>query len=211
MNYLDPTILIKAGGYAAIFGILFAESGILIGFFLPGDSLLFTAGFLAFAGYLNLGVLILISFFAAVLGDTAGYALGKKYGHKIFKRQDSLFFHRDHITRAEKFYETHGGKTIVLARFLPILRTAAPIFAGIGKMPYGRFLAYNLTGGGLWVLSLSLFGYSLGKVVPNADRYVLPIIFGVIFFSVLPSLVVFLKKPVKTKLKETIKQLFSAI
>ncbi len=209
MNLFDPTIIIKAGGYVAIFAILFAESGILIGFLLPGDSLLFTAGFLAFAGYLNLTVLIIVSFIGAVLGDTLGYVLGKKYGHKIFKRQDSFFFHQDHIIKAEKFYKRHGGKTIIFARFLPVIRTAAPIFAGVGNMPYGRFVAYNLTGGALWVVSLSLFGYFLGKVVPNADRYVIPIIFGVIIFSAFPSLIAVIRnKESRAKAREIIRHIF---
>ena len=210
MNFLDTTTIIQAGGYAAIFAILFGETGVLIGFFLPGDSLLFTAGFLASSGHLNIIVLIIISFFAAVFGDTLGYALGKKYGHKIFKRQDSFFFHQDHITKAEKFYTKHGGKTIIFARFLPVIRTAAPIFAGVGKMPYGRFVAYNLIGATLWTVSLSLFGYYLGKVIPNADRYVLPIIFGVIILSVFPSLIaLFRNDENRTKIKRIIKHLLA--
>ncbi len=134
MNLLDADTIIKAGGYAAIFGILFAETGVLVGFFLPGDSLLFTAGFLASAGYLNIVILILVSFFAAVLGDTFGYGLGKKYGHKVFSHSGSVLLNPNNILKAEKFYAKHGGKTIIFARLVPLIRTLAPILAGVGKM-----------------------------------------------------------------------------
>ena len=185
---LDPVLLIKTAGYVGLFAIIFAESGLLVGFFFPGDSLLFTAGFLASQDYLNIWLLVLLAFLGAVLGDSVGYAFGRRAGPKIFKREDSLFFHKDHIRKAEVFYEEHGPKTIVLARFLPVIRTFAPIVAGIGKMQYSTFLLYNIIGGALWGVGMPLLGYWLGSVVPNIDRYLVPIIVGIIVVSLLPTL-----------------------
>src|SRR3989344_2710775 len=185
---LDPVLLIKTAGDVGLFAIIFAESGLLVGFFFPGDSLLFTAGFLASQDYLNIWLLVLLAFLGAVLGDSVGYAFGRRAGPKIFKREDSLFFHKDHIRKAEVFYEEHGPKTIVLARFLPVIRTFAPIVAGIGKMQYSTFLLYNIIGGALWGVGMPLLGYWLGSVVPNIDRYLVPIIVGIIVVSLLPTL-----------------------
>lgn len=183
----DIVTLIKTAGYVGIVAILFAESGLFIGFFLPGDSLLFTAGFLASQGYLHIVVLMVLSFIAAVAGDSVGYAFGRRAGPAIFKREDSLLFHKDHLERARIFYERHGGKTIVLARFMPIVRTFAPILAGVGRMRYGVFLTYNLVGGFLWAVGLSGLGYFLGSVIPNIDHYLLPIIVLIIVLSIAPS------------------------
>lgn len=185
----DIVALIKAVGYVGIFGIVFAESGLFIGFFFPGDSLLFTAGFLASQGFLNIWVLALGAFICAVAGDSVGYTFGRRVGPAIFKREDSFWFHRDHLERAHKFYEKHGGKTIILARFMPIVRTFAPIIAGAGRMHYPNFFAYNILGGALWAIGMSMLGFFLGSVVPNIDRYLLPIIAGIIFLSVLPSII----------------------
>lgn len=193
MNLFDTVAILEASGYAGLFGIIFSETSVLIGFFLPGDSLLFGAGFLASAGYLNITLVILVTFVAAVLGDSVGYALGRKYGYKIFKREDSLFFHKDNIERAGRFYEAHGGKTVVIARFLPIIRTITPILAGVGRMPYPTFVGYNVLGAMIWTVSLSLFGYYLGKFIPGPDRYLLPIIVGVIVLSVLSLLIAVLQ------------------
>jgi len=179
---------IQAIGYLGIFGIIFAESGLFFGFFLPGDSLLFTAGFLASQGFFNVWVLASLVFVAAVLGDNAGYAFGKKAGPMIFKKEDSFFFHKDHVARAQAFYESHGKKTIVLARFIPVVRTFAPILAGVGAMHYRTFLIYNILGGILWSFGFVFFGYFLGAIVPDPDRYVLPIVFVVIFVSFVPLL-----------------------
>jgi len=190
-NLID---LIKSIGYVGLFGIVFAESGILLGAFLPGDSLLFTAGFLASQGFLDIAVLIPLLFVAAVLGDSVGYTFGHKVGPKIFKREDSLLFHKKHIDRTQAFYEKHGPKTIVLARFLPIVRTFAPILAGVGKMNYPTFLLYNVAGGALWTFSLTTAGYYLGKSIPNIDHYLLPIIAVIIIASVLPSAIHILKE-----------------
>jgi membrane-associated protein len=185
----DLVTMIKAIGYAGVAGIIFAESGLFIGFFLPGDSLLFTAGFLASQGFLDITILIITTFIAAVLGDNVGYAFGKKVGPKIFAREDSIFFHKNHIERSQKFYERHGRKTIIIARFVPIVRTFAPILAGVGKMNYRTFVAFNIIGGALWTVGLSLLGYILGNVIPNIDHYLLPIIALIIFISLLPNLI----------------------
>ena len=150
----DLTTFIQAIGYLGIFAIAFAESGLFIGFFLPGDTLLFTSGFLASQGLLHYWPLLGLTFLAAVLGDSFGYAFGRKVGPAIFKKEDSIIFHKSHLERAENFYKKHGGKTIILARFMPVVRTFAPILAGVGKMRYGSFLFYNLVGGGVWSASL---------------------------------------------------------
>lgn len=189
----DITALIKTVGYIGILGIVFAESGLFIGFFLPGDSLLFTAGFLASQGYLDIATLCLLSFIGAVAGDSFGYAFGKKVGPKIFTKDDSLFFHKEHIARAQHFYEKHGPKTIIIARFMPIVRTFAPILAGVGSMKYRTFLTYNIVGALLWAVGLSLLGFFLGNSIPNIDRYLLPIIALIILASVLPSVIHVLK------------------
>lgn len=171
----------------AIAGAVFAESGLFFGAFLPGDSLLFTAGFLASQGFLNIYLLVPILFLSAVLGDSVGYAFGHKVGKRLFRREDSIFFHKKHLVSAELFYEKHGGKTILIARFLPIVRTFAPIVAGMGSMRYRRFLAYNLVGGFLWAVCITLAGYFLGRLIPDVDKYLLPIILLIIFASVAPT------------------------
>lgn len=181
--------LLEVTGYAGIGAIVFAESGLLIGFFLPGDSLLFTAGFLASQGIFNIIWLASLCFLAAVLGDSVGYAFGHRVGRRIFTREDSLLFHTRNLQRAQAFYDRHGGKTIILARFLPVVRTFAPVLAGVGSMPYQRFLAYNIVGGALWAIGLTVLGYYLGSAIPDVDRYLLPIIVGIIVLSVLPVIV----------------------
>lgn len=182
-------------GIIGIAAIVFAESGLLIGFFLPGDSLLFTAGFLASQGIFNITILSFISFIAAVVGDSVGYAFGHRVGKRLFHRTDSVFFHKDHLMKAEKFYEIHGKKTIVLARFMPIVRTFAPIVAGIGKMEYRTFLAYNVIGGLLWAVGLTWAGYILGNSIPNVDKYLLPIVGAIVIVSILPQAIHILKEP----------------
>jgi len=189
----DLIALIKAAGYLGLFGIIFAESGLFFGFFFPGDSLLFTAGFLASKGFLNIYLLIAITFLAAVLGDNTGYWFGKKTGPKIFTRENSLLFHKDHIIKAENFFKKYGPKTIIFARFVPIVRTFAPILAGVGKMHYQTFFIYNLVGGALWTAGLSLLGYFLGQLVPSIDKYLLPIVALIIIISVLPNIYQILK------------------
>ena len=191
--------LVKAAGLIGLFGIIFAESGLLIGFFLPGDSLLFTAGFLASQGFFNIFVLAAICFMGAVLGDSFGYAFGKKIGPKIFTKEESLFFRKSHLERAHVFYEKYGGKTIVMARFMPVVRTFAPILAGVGLMRYRTFLFYNILGGFFWAVGLTLLGYWLGNVIPNVDRYIVPLVLLIIFLSMLPPIIHILKRPEERK------------
>lgn len=183
----DLQLFIRTVGYLGLFGIVFAESGLFIGFFLPGDSLLFTAGFLASQGYFHIALLVLLSFIGATLGDNVGYAFGRRVGMKIFTKEDSFFFHKDHLLRAKRFYETHGGKALVLARFMPVVRTFAPILAGVGEMRYGTFFFYNIIGAALWGMGLPLLGYFLGSTLPGIDRYLFPIIAAIVFFSILPT------------------------
>ncbi|MDD3774235.1 MAG: VTT domain-containing protein [Patescibacteria group bacterium] len=191
--------IIKAAGYIGLFGIIFAESGILLGFFLPGDSLLFTAGFLASQGFLNLPILIIATAVAAITGDSVGYLFGLKVGRKLFKRKNSRFFHKENLIKAEKFYKKHGAKTIVLARFMPFVRTFAPIVAGVSKMHYKTFVSYNIIGGMLWTLTLPTLGFYLGRSIPDVDKYLLPIIFLIVFVSASPIIINFIKQKIKPK------------
>lgn len=185
----DLGVLIRTIGYAGVFGIVFAESGLLIGFFLPGDSLLFTAGFLASQDYFNIWILVTGSFLAAVFGDNFGYAFGRRVGPRIFRREASLLFSPRNLEAARRFYEKHGGKALVLARFLPAIRTFAPILAGVAAMDYRRFFFYNVAGAFLWAVGLLFSGYFLGQAIPNVDRYLLPIVIGIVILSTLPSLI----------------------
>lgn len=169
-------------------GIVFAESGLLIGFFLPGDTLLFTAGFFAAQGKLPLGWLILVVVIAAIVGDSVGYKIGRKTGHRIFRKKDGIFFRQEHIARAEAFYEDHGGKTIIFARFIPVIRTFAPLVAGVGKMTYRRFLAFNVIGAVFWGSGVVLLGHWLGSRIPNIDRYLLPAVLIATLFTFSPML-----------------------
>lgn len=183
----DLVTLIRAIGYAGLFAIVFAETGLFLGFFLPGDSLLFVAGFLAAGSFFSLPVLLLVLFGAAVTGNLLGYEFGKRIGPKLFAREDSLIFKKRHAMRAQGFYEKYGAKTIVLARFMPVVRTFAPIVAGIGKMRYSVFFLYNLVGAFFWTLGLVLLGYSLGSVI-DVDRYLLPIVLVIVILSFLPGI-----------------------
>ncbi len=205
MPHFDLKQLIETIGYVGVFGIVFAESGLLFGFFLPGDSLLFTAGFLASQGFFNIWILALGCFIAAVTGDSVGYYIGHKFGRRLFHKEDSIFFHKDHLKRAEDFYEKHGGKTIILARFMPVIRTFAPIVAGIGKMKYETFLMYNVVGGLLWAVGVTVAGYFLGSAIPDVDKYLLPIIALIIVASVAPPLYHVLKE------KESRRQLLTML
>ena len=190
----DLKTLIQNIGYVGIFGIVFAESGLFFGCFLPGDSLLFTAGFLASQGLLSLPVLLIGCFIAAVLGDNVGYAFGHKVGRKLFQKEDSFLFKKENLTKTEEFYKKHGAKTIVLARFIPIIRTFAPIIAGIAEMDYKTFLRYNFIGGLLWGVGVTAAGYYLGKIIPDAEHYLLPIIIVIVIVSVIPALYHYFKK-----------------
>ena len=186
LHYLDPAFLIQTLGVIGVIAIVFAESGLFFGFFLPGDSLLFTAGLLASQGHFNVFLLWIGCMVATIAGDSVGYAFGKRVGPKLFSREDSLFFHKKHIARTEAFYKKHGKKTIILARFVPIVRTFAPILAGVGSMEYRTFLAYNVIGGIVWSTLLIFLGFVLGSTIPGIDRYLLPIVLLIIALSLIP-------------------------
>lgn len=190
---LDLVNIIKTGGYIGITAITFAESGLFFGFFLPGDSLLFTAGFLASQGFLDIRILVPLLIVAAISGDSVGYWSGKKFGGWLMKQKESLFFQKKHLFAAQKFYEKHGGKTLILARFMPAVRTFAPIVAGMANMHYRSFLSFNAIGGLLWAAGMSLLGYFLGSAIPNVDKYLLPIVGAIIVLSVLPGVIHLLK------------------
>jgi membrane-associated protein len=192
--HFDAKTLVQSlgfwGGHLVIWAIVFAESGLFFGFFLPGDSLLFTAGFLASpkVALLNIGILATGCFICAVLGDTVGYFSGKWFGQKLMNQKDSWWFKRKHLAAAQKFYDKNGKKTIVLARFIPIVRTFAPIVAGMANMNYRYFLTYNLIGGFGWTVGLTFLGYFLGSIIPDVDKYLLPIVLVIIVISLLPSI-----------------------
>jgi len=201
--------IIRDIGLVGVTAIVFAESGLLIGFFLPGDSLLFTSGFLASQGYFNIWTLSIITFLAAVVGDNVGYAFGSRYGRKLFQRPDSRFFKQENLQKAHAFYEKHGAKTIVLARFIPVIRTFAPIVAGVANMRYTTFMLFNLVGGAIWAIGLTWLGYWLGSQVKGVDKYLLPIIALIIILSVLPGITHMLKTPEQRRgLVASIKRLF---
>lgn len=187
---IDLIEVIRVVGLTGLFLIVFAETGLLLGFFFPGDSLLFVAGILAAQGHFPIGLLLAVIFIAAVTGNLAGYWFGVKVGPKLFAREDSLLFKKRHALRAHGFYEKYGAKTIVLARFIPVVRTFAPIVAGVAAMNYRQFFLYNLVGGFLWTIGLVLFGYSFGTYFEErggVDRYILPVVFAIIVISVLPA------------------------
>jgi membrane-associated protein len=186
---VDPKHLIEAFGTVGLFAIVFAESGLLFGFFLPGDSLLFTAGLLASQGHLNFPVILVGCFVAAVVGDQVGYLIGQRSGPRMFNRPDSRIFKKEHVVRAQHFFDEHGSKTIVLARFVPIVRTFTPVLAGVGRMHYRTFVTFNVLGGLLWAAGVTTLGYVLGTTVPSIDRYLLPAIAVIVLLSVLPVLI----------------------
>jgi membrane-associated protein len=175
-------------GYALLFAIVFAETGLLAGFFLPGDSLLFTVGVVAGAGGLNIWAIIGVLIVAAVIGDGVGYLLGRKAGVSVYNRPDSRFFKKEHLLRTQAFYDKHGGKTIIYARFVPIVRTFAPFIAGVAQMDYPRFLSFNIFGGIGWVISMTMAGYFLGdnEIV---RKHFEKVIIGIVFISVLPIVI----------------------
>jgi membrane-associated protein len=189
LSYIEPTFLIETLGTIGVIAIVFAESGLFFGFFLPGDSLLFTAGLFASQGHLPIIPLVIGCVVAAIAGDSVGYAFGRRVGPAIFSREDSFFFHKKHIAKAEGFYKKYGTKTILLARFVPIVRTFAPILAGVGSMPYKTFLAWNIIGGIVWGAGVTLLGYFLGTAFPQISEYLHWIIIAIIFLSFVPVLI----------------------
>lgn len=192
-NLLDPSRLVKDFGYLGIFITLFLESGVIIGFFLPGDSLLFTAGLLASQHYLNIVGLIVVSVVAAILGNNAGYYTGKKLGHTLFRRKKSFWFSPKRVNEAHEFFDKKGPQSLILARFIPAVRTFVPIVAGIGEMDYRKFFRFNAAGALLWGILIPILGYTLGKTIPSIDKYLLPIIGVIIIVSALPVLIPYFK------------------
>jgi membrane-associated protein len=215
---VDLIEFIKWASIIGVAAIVFAESGLLIGFFLPGDSLLFTTGFLIHSGFLdiNIHLAVLIIFIAAVIGDSVGYTFGRNLGPKLFKKPDARLFKQEYIQQAQAFYEKHGGKTIIIARFIPIVRTFAPVVAGAGQMEYRRFLVFNIVGGLLWAAGVTYAGYLLGGVFEAAgieiDTILLPIIALIILVSVLPPVLHILKdKKNRDALMSGVKKQFSML
>ena len=196
---MSAIIIIKTLGLIGIFFTVFAESGLFFGFFLPGDSLLFIAGLLSATGAFDIKILITLCILGAILGDSVGYWTGKKWGRKLFEKENSFLFKKQRLLAAEDFYEKHGKYTIIVARFIPIIRTFAPIVAGIGNMHYKTFIMYNILGAVLWVLSLTFLGYFLGRVIPNADTYILPIVFLIVLISCVPIIFKFISHFIKNR------------
>jgi membrane-associated protein len=198
-NLLDPTQLIKHFGYLGVFITIFLESGIIFGFFLPGDSLLFAAGLLASQGYLNIVALIVVAVIAAILGNTAGYFTGKKIGPTLFIRKDSFIFSQKRVEEAHGFFERQGPQSLVLARFIPAVRCFVPIIAGVAGMEYKSFFKFNSIGGLLWGILVPILGFTLGKTVPSIDKYLLPIILFIALISASPIIIQYLKARKNTR------------
>jgi membrane-associated protein len=190
-----PTLeeIIRWGGYVGLFLIIFSETGLLVGFFLPGDSLLVTAGLFAARGELDILVLIPLLLVAAIAGNTTGYTIGSKAGHALYNRPQSRFFRRDHLIKTKEFYEKYGPITIVLAQFMPFARTFAPVVAGVAEMPYRRFATFNIIGAIAWIPSMTLTGYFLGRSIPGIEKHIEYVIAIVIFVSVLPIIIKYLQ------------------
>ncbi len=195
--------LIGWGGYLVLFFIIFAETGLFVGFFLPGDSLLITAGIFAGAGKLDIVWLNVILIAAAVIGDSTGYWFGERVGKKLFTKDHSKLFKKKHLLRARDFYERHGGKTIIIARFVPVVRTFAPIVAGATDMNYRKFLHYNILGGIFWVLSMTLIGFYLGSTIPDIESNIGPLVVVVVIISLIPAIVGYIKEKRRDKIHKT--------
>jgi membrane-associated protein len=197
----DVRELVRVGGYVGLTGIIFAETGLLVGFFLPGDSLLVTAGLFASQPQYDLNVWALgaILTVAAIVGNTVGYVIGRASGPRLFTRDDSLLFKKKHLYRAQEFYRKHGGKTLVIARFMPIVRTFVPVVAGLANMPFALYTAYNVLGGVLWIWSMLLIGYFLGRAVPGIDKYIEVMILVIVALSVLPAFISWWRSRSKAK------------
>ena len=186
---LDPNLIIKTAGLLGIFLIVFSESGMPFGFFLPGDTLLFAAGIFAFQGLFPIGLVITVIFAAGILGGNVGYWIGKNMGRKLFEREASFIFNKKRILDVENFYKKYGPVTVIFARFIPFLRTFSPIVAGVGVMHYKTFFLYNIVGSIIWATTMPTLGYYFGRLIPNPDQYVLPVAILVLAVSFLPFLI----------------------
>ena len=198
-----PTLeeIVVWGGYAGLFAIIYAETGLLIGFFLPGDSLLVTAGLFAASGSFDIVWLNVLLVIAAITGDATGYWIGLRAGHALYSRPQSRFFRRDHLLKTKEFYDRYGGVTIVVARFMPFARTFAPVVAGVAEMKYRRFALFNIAGGVGWITSMTLLGYFLGRTVPNIGGKIEYVIAAVVFVSILPILIKLLQAKLRKREK----------
>jgi len=200
-SFLDPQTIILTGGLIAVGVVIFAECGLLIGFFLPGDTLLFTAGFLASQRVVGLDIwtLCIVCGVAAALGPPVGYWYGNLWGPRLFSREDSLLFRRQHLVRAHDFYERHGGKALLMARFIPIVRTFAPVVAGMAAMNYPRFVAYTAVGALMWGIGVTLLGYFLGNLIPDAGKYLEYIVVLIFLASIAPPVIHLLRERARPK------------
>lgn len=198
-NIYNVHYLVQLVGYTGLVIIVFAETGLLFGFFLPGDSLLVTAGLFAATGELNILYLNLFLIPAAILGNIVGYWIGYKSGPRLFKKEQSLLFRKDYLLKTKSFYDRHGASTMIVTRFMPILRTFAPIIAGMGQMHYGKFMRFNVMGAVAWIVSLTLLGFFVGRVVPDIDKHIEKVIIIVVILSFLPGLIKYLKHRSDTK------------
>ena len=187
-SLINPESIVATLGVLGVIAVIFLETGAFFGFFFPGDSLLFTAGYFASRGSVSLTVLLIGAFIAAVVGDSVAYAFGKRIGPALFTKDDSLLFNKKYVAEAQHFYEKYGKKLIILARFMPVVRTFAPIVAGIGKMEYKTFLSYNVIGGFLWTWGVLWLGYGFGSIIPNPDRYIWPAVILIILVSAAPGI-----------------------
>lgn len=203
----DVTHLIETGGLLLIAAIIFAESGMMVGVFFPGDTLLLSAGILAAAGELNIVTTIIVISLAAIIGDNIGYEMGKRIGPRLFRKKDGLLFRKDYIDKAEVFYEKYGSKTMLVAHYVPIVRSFAPVTAGASKMNRKQFIIYDAIGDISWAVSITLFGYFVGSRIPGIEKYIEPLLLGIILIFLLPTIYHVLKDPkirdaVKAKLRQ---------
>jgi membrane-associated protein len=193
-------------GYIALFAIIFSETGLMIGFFLPGDSLLVTAGLFAARGNFDIFILVPLLLVAAILGNSTGYLIGRKAGRPLFERPQSKLFRKDHLVKTQEFYERYGGVTIILAQFMPFARTFAPVVAGVAEMPYKRFALFNASGAFLWIPSMTLIGYFLGKTIPGIEQHIEYVVAIVVAASVMPMVVKYIQHKLKKKRSVQTKQ-----
>ncbi len=207
LHTIDIVQVTKVMGYFGLAGIIFCETGLFLGFFLPGDSLLFSAGLLASQGFFNIAWLLPLLFIAAVAGYGLAYWIGRRLGNWLLKKPDSLWYKKRYLDEAHNFYERHGGKALIIGRLMPIIRTFLPIVAGMARMSYSRYSLYNILGGFIWCAGLSLLGYFLGNSIPHLEHYLLPIIFLIVFISLLPALWHLVKIKLKTRLGSSSKGL----
>lgn len=201
---LNVTHIIQAGGLLLIAAIIFAESGMMVGFFFPGDTLLLSAGVFAATGKLSLAAVIVVAAIAAVLGDNTGYQIGKSVGPRLFRKKDGLFFRHAYVERAQKFFEMYGTKTMAVAHFIPVVRTFAPIVAGVGEMPRAKFAIYDAIGDIAWAAIVTLVGYWFGSRIPNLDHYILPVFLAVVVFTFAPTIYHLVKAILEKRKKTTV-------